>query len=333
MPRQSRIDISGALHHIIARGIERRRIFDDDEDRHDFIKRLALILEETQTACYAWALIPNHFHLLLRTGAVPVATVMRRLLTGHAQRYNRRHRRHGHLFQNRYKSILCQEDPYLLELVRYIHLNPMRAGLVNDLEHLDKYPFSGHGVIMGVREHPWQNSDAVLAFFGERASSARRSYRAFVAKGIDQGKRADLIGGGLIRSSGGWAAVKETRKTGIHLKSDERILGHSDFVGQILSASDEAFERRYALKARGVDVNYIAERVSGLLGMTEKEVWLPGKYQRLVTARSLICFWAARELGVSMASLARRFNISEVAVSKSVKRGAEIAKGEGYELI
>ncbi|MFZ2633666.1 MAG: hypothetical protein WA081_08425 [Desulfosalsimonadaceae bacterium] len=186
---------------------------------------------------------------------------------------------------------------------------------------------------MGVREHPWQNSDAVLAFFGERASSARRSYRAFVAKGIDQGKRADLIGGGLIRSSGGWAAVKETRKTGIHLKSDERILGHSDFVGQILSASDEAFERRYALKARGVDVNYIAERVSGLLGMTEKEVWLPGKYQRLVTARSLICFWAARELGVSMASLARRFNISEVAVSKSVKRGAEIAKGEGYELI
>ena len=77
MPRQSRIDISGALHHIITRGIERRRIFEDDQDRHDFIKRLSLILEQTQTACYAWALIPNHFHLLLRTGAVPVATVMR----------------------------------------------------------------------------------------------------------------------------------------------------------------------------------------------------------------------------------------------------------------
>ena len=333
MPRQSRIDISGALHHIIVRGIERRRIFDDDEDRHDFIKRLALILEQTQTACYAWALIPNHFHLLLRTGAVPVATVMRRLLTGHAQSYNRRHRRHGHLFQNRYKSILCQEDPYLLELVRYIHLNPLRAHLVKDMEHLDKYPFSGHGVLIGEHEHPWQNSDAVLAFFGKGTSPARSRYRAFVAEGIVRGKRPDLIGGGLIRSAGGWAAVKETRKTGIHQKSDERILGHGDFVDQILSESNEALERRHALKARGVDINSIAKRVSGLLRMDEEEVWLPGKYERQVTARSLICFWAVRELGFSMASLARRFNISDVAVSKSVRRGAEIAKSEGYELI
>jgi len=333
MPRQSRIDTPGALHHIIARGIERRKIFDDDQDCDDFLKRLSLILDQTQTACYAWALIPNHFHLLLRTGVVPVATVMRRLLTGHAQSYNRRHRRHGHLFQNRYKSILCQEDPYLLELVRYIHLNPMRAGLVKDMEHLDKYPFSGHGVIMGVYEHSWQNSDAVLTFFGKRTNSARLGYRSFVAKGIDQGKRTDLTGGGLIRSAGGWAAVKEKRKTGIHLKSDERILGHSDFVGQILSENNEAFERRYTLRARGVDINYIAGRVAMLLDMPVDEVWLPGRYERLVTARSLICFWAVRELGVSMAFLARRFNISIVAVSKSVKRGAEIAKKGGYELI
>jgi REP element-mobilizing transposase RayT len=333
MPRQSRIDTPGALHHIIARGIERRKIFDDDQDRDDFLKRLTLILGQTQTACYAWALIPNHFHLLLRTGAVPVATVMRRLLTGHAQSYNRRHRRHGHLFQNRYKSILCQEDPYLLELVRYIHLNPMRAGLVKDMDHLDIYPFSGHGVIMGAYKHPWQNSDAVLSFFGKRTNSARRAYRSFVAQGIDQGKRADLTGGGLIRSAGGWAAVIEKRKTGIHLKSDERILGDSDFVGQILTENDEAFERRYTLRARGVDINYIARRVSGLLDMPVEEVWLPGRYKRLVTARSLICFWAAHELGAGMAFLARRFKISIVAVSKSVQRGAEIAKKGGYELL
>ncbi len=126
MPRQSRIDSTGALHHIIVRGIERRKIFEDDEDRYNFLERLGLILDETQTHCYAWALIPNHFHLLVRTGAVPVATVMRRLLTGHAISFNRRHHRNGHLFQNRYKSILCQQEPYFLELVRYIHLNPLR---------------------------------------------------------------------------------------------------------------------------------------------------------------------------------------------------------------
>jgi REP element-mobilizing transposase RayT len=108
------------LHHIICRGIERRRIFWEDSDREDFIQRLETILGATQTACYAWALLPNHFHLLLRTGNRPIAGVMRQLLSGYAGRFNRLHRRSGHLFQNRYKSILCQEEPYLLELVRYI---------------------------------------------------------------------------------------------------------------------------------------------------------------------------------------------------------------------
>ena len=125
MPRKSRIDAPGALHHIICRGIERQRIFQDDRDRDNFLQRLSAIVIETGTACFAWALIPNHFHLLLKTGNAPIATVMRRLLTGYAVSYNRRHNRHGHLFQNRYKSILCQEDAYLLEFVRYIHLNPM----------------------------------------------------------------------------------------------------------------------------------------------------------------------------------------------------------------
>ena len=130
MPRKSRIDAAGALHHIIARGIDRGKIFQDPTDKRNFIERLGEILKNTETRCFAWALIPNHFHLMLKTGKVPVATVMRRLLTGHVLRYNRRHRRSRHLFQNRYKSILCQEDTYFLGLVRYIHLNPLRAKLV-----------------------------------------------------------------------------------------------------------------------------------------------------------------------------------------------------------
>ena len=103
MPRKARIDAPGALHHIIVRGIERGIIFEDDWDRNRFVDRLGGIVEETGTRCLAWALISNHFHLLLKTGRVPVATVMRRLLTGYAVNFNRRHRRYGHLFQNRYK--------------------------------------------------------------------------------------------------------------------------------------------------------------------------------------------------------------------------------------
>ena len=121
----------------MARGIEGSKVFRSDTDRDNFLERLAKILQDTNTICYAWALIPNHFHLLFRTGSVPISTVMRRLLTGYALWYNRRHRRHGHLFQNRFKSILCQEDSYLLELVRYIHLNPIRAGLVKDVDELN----------------------------------------------------------------------------------------------------------------------------------------------------------------------------------------------------
>ncbi|OGP95198.1 MAG: hypothetical protein A2157_06555 [Deltaproteobacteria bacterium RBG_16_47_11] len=109
MPRKSRIDAPGALHHIIARGIERKAVFQDDRDRDDFLERLGTNLEESRTACYGWALLPNHFHLLLRTGGTPISIVLRRVLTGYAIGYNMRHRRHGHLFQNRFKSILCQE--------------------------------------------------------------------------------------------------------------------------------------------------------------------------------------------------------------------------------
>ena len=154
MPRQPRLDAPGLLQHVMARGVERRELFRDDKDRNSFLDRLADILEKTQTQCYAWALIPNHFHLLIRTGPTPLSKVMRRLMTGYAVTFNKRHERSGHLFQNRYKSVVCEEDPYLLELIRYIHLNPLRARLVQDLKELDKYPWTGHSAILGHSKNP-----------------------------------------------------------------------------------------------------------------------------------------------------------------------------------
>ena len=102
MPRRARIDAPGALHHIICRGIERRKVFQNDTDKDDFIDRLSRALTETQTPCYAWALLSNHLHLLLRTGNAPIATIMQKVLTGYVVSFNRRYRRNGHLFQNRY---------------------------------------------------------------------------------------------------------------------------------------------------------------------------------------------------------------------------------------
>jgi len=125
LPRQTRLDVPGSLHHIIVRGIERRRIVDDDKDRDDFVNWLGEITSDT--IIYAWSLLTNHAHFLLRSSEIGISRYMRRVLTGYAIRYNKRHRRHGHLFQNRYKSIICDEGTYFLELVRYIHLNPLRG--------------------------------------------------------------------------------------------------------------------------------------------------------------------------------------------------------------
>lgn len=285
MPRKSRIDAPGALHHIIARGIEQKEIFKDDLDRNNFLDRLGVILTDTKTICYAWALIPNHFHLLLRTGSAPIATVMRRLLTGYAVSHNRRHRRYGHLFQNRYKSILCQEDVYLLELIRYIHLNPLRTRLVSDLNQPSKYSYAGHGVLMGKTKNDWQDIGSVLKMFGKKAGPARRKYSAFVKRGILKGKRPDLIGGGLIRSAGGWSAIKAQRKAKIYQKGDERILGDGDFVNQTLNAANEAIERKYSLKARGFDLDKVARRVADLLHIEYDVVWTAGKHRHIVEAR------------------------------------------------
>jgi len=221
MPRQARIDAPGALHHIIIRGIDRKKIFYDDSDRNNFLDRFDLILTDTKTVCFAWALIPNHLHRLLRTGEVPPATVMRRLLTGYAVTINNRHDRHGHLFQNRYKSILCQEDAYLLELVRYIHFNPIRAKIVKDVSALDKYLFSGHSALVGKVKNNWQDIEWILQLFADKR-------------------------------------------------------------------------------------------------------WV---------ARSLLSFWAVKELGISMAELSRQLKLSLSGISLSVARGEKIAKENNYKLI
>lgn len=332
MPRQSRIDAPGALHHVIGRGIGKRTIFNDDKDRSDFIERLSKILKETGTHCHAWCLIPNHFHLLLRTGNVPIATIMRRILTGYAIAYNLRHHRIGHLFQNRYKSILCQEEPYFLELVRYIHLNPIRANIVYDIDQLDNYAFSGHSVIIGKEKNDWQDVDAVLARFGTVKGWARRKYHDFILQGIKQGKRNDLTGGGIVRSVGGWAALEELRRSKEYVKGDERILGDSDFVDQTLRNAEDDFNRRQGMKVKGMSLEKIAERVAGLFDMKEGEVWSSGKNRKIVRARSLLCFWAVKELGETMTFMAQRLNISVTSVGKSVARGEMLAAENGYSL-
>jgi REP element-mobilizing transposase RayT len=333
MSRLARLDAPGVFHHIIIRGIERRKIFRDNRDRENILERLGKLLLETKTGCYAWAFLPNHAHFLLRTGEVPLATLMRRLLTGYVVSFNRRHKRHGHLLQNRYKSIVCQEETYLQELVRYIHLNPLRAGVVPHLDALNSYTYCGHSALMGKRKRTWQDVDYVLHSFGKRVRNARKEYLAYVEAGVEQGRRRDLVGGGLVRSLGGWAEAEKLRLRGQdHIKSDERILGDSDFVDSVLAQAEEPYTRQCALRRRGYDLEKIAERVAEIYGIKVGEVFARGRQPRRVSARSLFCFWAVRELGNSLASLAVRLGMSPAGVGYAVQGGEAIAQDNGYQL-
>ncbi|MDJ0817179.1 MAG: transposase [Desulfobacterales bacterium] len=321
MPRKARIDAPGALHHIIFRGIEGNAIFKDLLDYRNFLERLGTILEETDTPCFAWALLTNHVHLLLRTGLRPISTIMRRLLTGYAQQFNRRHKRSGHLFQNRYKSFLCEEDVYFQELVRYIHLNPIRASMVKDLKALNTHPNSGHAVLMGKIKHDWQDTDSVLYLFDDTIRKARSAYLSFVAKGVDQGRRPELVGGGLLRSHGGWTALKALQSAGIWVMGDERILGSSDFVETVLRRAEEQYEKRTLAQAHGMDLEQLIIAVADHMEIDPILICSSSRQRAVAKARAIICWVAADRLNISGAEVARKLELSPSAVSKLVSRG------------
>ena len=208
MPRKARIDLAGAVQHLIIRGIERKKIFRDDSDRDDFLERLGKLLVESRTPCYAFALLSNHAHLLVRTGSVPIATLMRRLLTGYAVTFNHRHRRHGQLFQNRYKSILCQEDSYLLELVRYIHLKPLRAKAVADYAELERYRYAGTVFFWGIRRTSGRIVITFCAFLAGECDPRGQSTRSTYERGLVEGVGQNWLG---AVSCGAWGGGTRQR--------------------------------------------------------------------------------------------------------------------------
>ena len=323
MSRQARLDSPGTLHHVIVRGIERRRIVDDREDRENFVSRMGQIALETQTAIYAWSLMDNHAHIFLRSGHHGLSKYMRRLLTGYAISYNRRHHRHGHLFQNRYKSIVCEEDAYFQELVRYIHLNPLRANLVDTLSALDRYPWCGHASVMGMAKHEWQDRKFVLSWFGSNGKKAQISYRKYIQEGIQQGRRPELVGGGLIRSQGGWSQVLSLRKNNHGVLGDERILGSEDFVARVLAEAEDQVRQQFIARKHRQNADEFIDRACFKNDVNPVELRMGSRRGRLSQLRAEIACNLVEEFGLPLAEIGRKLGVTTSAVSKILRRRGE----------
>lgn len=331
MPRDARLDIPGVLYHVIGRGIERGAIFGDGRDYTDFLRRLGGLLPAHGSACYAWSLLPNHFHLLLRRGDKPLSRLMQRLLTGYASFYNRRKKRSGHLFQNRYRATICQEDAYFLELVRYIHLNPLRAGLVESFGGLAKYRWCGHGAVLGVRRCEWQDREEVLSRFGNRAGEAVEKYGVFVQAGVERGRRTDLDGGGVVRSAGGMVEYVAGRRGDKPWGGDDRILGSSEFVRDVLRRA-EAHERRSRTLARKWTPRQVVGRAAEVVGLPASAMYGKDNRAARVAAKDLACKWLVEDLGMRVSAAAKLLGMSPSCVSRGVARGREAEASRGVTL-
>ncbi|MDH4101513.1 MAG: transposase [Nitrospirota bacterium] len=320
MPRQARLDTPGALHHIMVRGINKLAIFGDEADKSRFLERLGSCVVNGGCTVYAWVLMDNHVHVLFRSGKDGISSVMRRLLTWYAQYYNRRHNRSGHLFENRYKSVLCDEENYLLALVRYIHLNPVRANMVHTIEELGHYRWSGHRAVLGKARYPWMAVNEVLDRFGGTGRQSVAGYRRFVAEGMQMEHDPTMSGGGLVRSLGGWSQVIAARRKGNRDASDERILGNGDFVEAVLRETEERQLRQMKHRLSGLTIADIIGEECKKAGIGRVEVTSGARRALVSRTRALIACRSRDELGLSAAEIARHLGVATSAVTRAIGR-------------
>jgi putative transposase len=308
MPRTARIDLPGILYHVLLRGIERRPIFLDDADRRSFTSRLDRLLEEHTTDCLAWALMTNHAHLFLRPRQGGLSTIMRRLLTAHALRFNLRHHRAGYLFQNRFKSIPCEEEDYLLVLVRYIHLNPLRAGMVATLDELDRYPWTGHAGLMGEKTLKRQAIAEVLALFGTEPRIARRRYRDFLMQEIEED------GTDVIQEPEADELVPPLCPGDCPASS--LVLGGESFLVRLQREDD----RLRARAGNRPPLSGIIEKTAADHGLSPSVLCGRNRSFRVSKARVEVCRRAIIESGYLASEVARALRVKDSAVSQMIAK-------------
>jgi len=254
-------------------------------------------------------------------------------LADYASHYNYRHKRCGYVFQNRFKSILCDADQYLNQLISYIHLNPWKAGMVKNLTALDHYPWTGHAGLLGRHVQDWHAIDSVLSLFSDNRLRARRSYREFIAAEMCNPQNNNLSGGGLVRSYGGWDSVQRIRREHETRIGDERILGSSDFVEAVLADDSIGRSEQAECDLRGWTMLTLSTAICRHFGVDETTIVNRGRSNELSTARQLIAYLSLKVLGVRSREIQTHLKVSQSAISKLVREGQKHCLRENLTLL
>ena len=297
MARKPRIHLPGGLYHVISRGNQKQKIFLDEKDLKTYLSYLSEYKVRYSFRLYAYVLMPNHFHLLVEVGEIPLSKIMQSLLFRYTRYFNRRYGKVGHLFQGRYRGILCDRDVYLLGLVRYIHLNPVRGRLVSDPE---EYRWSGHLSYLGRGKDDLVDEGLVLEQFSRDSFVARRKYRAFVLEGV--------------------GGHHEERYYGVR---DQRYLGEESFIERVEEEAKVSEERFYDLT-----VDLIAREVSKAIGIPLERLYSLTRGRQGAYGRSVVAYLARAVSGHLVKDVAGHFGRSPMTMSRAVVKFEESLRND-----
>jgi putative transposase len=315
MPRKSRLNVPGAVYHVMARCLGHVRLFPDDEDREFFLSLLGRYLERTGTQCYAWAVMDTHYHLVLRLSDRELWELMKPLNMHYAHYHRQRSGRRGPLFMDRFKSIATQDQKYVQELVRYVHLNPVRAGVCKDIDDLNAYRWTGHSVLMGKSRRAFQNTEAVLRCFGVTVVEARKRYREFLKEGITSDTSADTLID-LVRKSN---AGKEGGRS-----VSCWVIGDQEFVKKALFSSETRRLRISRFERDGRCLEHLAETISGKFGIDMSALRIRHRGTKCSDARKGFAYAAAKEYHTPLGIIAEYLDVGRTAVSAMCREEKEI---------
>ncbi len=327
MPRTARVDYPGALQHVMFRGVAGFTIFRDDLDRRVFLSQARETFDAEALRCLIWSLMTNHSHLGSQTLDGSLSNGMHRLETRYAMYFNKRNRRQGHVMQDRYKSLLVDEEIYLLRVVRYVMLNPIEGGLVRSLDELEKYPWTSYPALLGHCPPALGDPEFTLKLFADGEDSARRELRSWMAEGL---RKKDPIGAILEAPPGRPSKKLEAEMRAAMIGDrDSAVVGNDRFISEALSLAKDPRASFHKMGYEGWTVDSLIERICAEGNISRQQLKQGRRTAHVSRGRAAAAWIGRNKLGLKLSDIAVEVGVSPQALSQSLVKG-EVAACESF---